>query len=226
MKYKQNDFLILLAEAQLNDSAIPNIQKLSQELGVSTASVREQLEVARSLGFVDVKTKRGIQKKPFSLTQPLTLAMQYGVKVEPQVFEQYSDLRRHIEISYWYDAVPLLTKPDLTRLQSFINLAFKKIQENPLIVPYNEHRDFHMAIYQPLHNPIVSSVLETYWELYRDSGLQFVADQEYLSTVWSQHQKILDAVAQREFEEGFNILISHMDLFKKANKPVLKQRFE
>ena len=40
---------------------LPPIPTLAQELGISSGKLREQLEVARELGFVEVRPKTGIR---------------------------------------------------------------------------------------------------------------------------------------------------------------------
>ena len=62
-----------IADAARQDEPIPSISELSAQLGISKASVREQLEVPKQLGFVEVRTRTGIQKHDFCLTRPLTL---------------------------------------------------------------------------------------------------------------------------------------------------------
>ena len=75
--------LKFIADATRQDEPIPSISELSSQLGISTASVREQLEVPKELGFVEVRTRTGIQKHNFCLTRPLTLSMTYGMRVDP-----------------------------------------------------------------------------------------------------------------------------------------------
>ncbi|MFZ3151379.1 MAG: FCD domain-containing protein [Anaerolineaceae bacterium] len=222
----KRDLLEYLAEAQVNHAEIPSIPEISQTLGISVANVREQLEVARCLGFVDVKPKVGIQSRSFSLTQPLVLGMRYGVKVQPGLFAAYSDLRKHIETSYWYEAVSLLTTQDIDKLEQLVTNAKKKIQEKPIQVPEIEHRTLHLTIFHRLDNPVVQSILETYWDLYEDLEYNYYLDQTYLETVWNYHQTMVDALAAHEFEKGYLALTTHMDLFQQRKKAELRQRFE
>ncbi len=52
-------------------SRIPPLNELSKELQISIATLREQLEVARVLGIVEVKPKTGIHKNNFSFYQAI-----------------------------------------------------------------------------------------------------------------------------------------------------------
>jgi len=210
----------------VDNTAIPSISQLSQELGISTASVREQLEVAKRLGIVDVKPKVGIQLKPFSLSQPLATALSYGLAVDSTLFDQFSDLRKHLESSYWFESVSLLTQSDIEQLQALVFQANNRIQNLPMQMPEKEHRQFHMTIFKRLENPSVTSLLEAYWDVYHEVGMTRLMDRDYLASVWHYHQLIVDALRDRDFEKGFQALLAHMDLVKQVRKAELRQRFE
>ena len=226
MKELKVELLNYLAEARCRNAAIPTIPELSEALGVSTAIVREQLEVARRMGIVEIKPGVGIQGRDFNLTQSLVMAMRYGVAVQPQLFEEYADVRRHLEMGYWYEAVTQLTQADTADLLDQVAQAFQKINQKPVLVPSEEHRIFHLTIFRHLKNPIVSSLLETYWDLYRDSSWIYSMDQGYLQEVWRQHEKIAKALEAREFEVGYNLMVAHMDLVQQVKKTERGQRFE
>ena len=215
-----------IADATRQDEPIPSITELSSQLKISTASVREQLEVPKELGFVDVRTRTGIQKHDFCLTRPLTLSMTYGLRVDPYLFQEYASLRRQLEIAYWYEACSLLEKSHVQDLQEIQERACWKISQTPVVMPTLEHRRFHLTIYGPLNNRVLNSVLETYWDLYETSGINYYRNHEYLETVWSYHRQMLEAVASKAYEKGYEALVTHFELMKTYKKADLRQRFE
>jgi DNA-binding FadR family transcriptional regulator len=218
--------LKFIADATRQDEPIPSISELSSQLRISTASVREQLEVPKELGFVEVRTRTGIQKHEFCLTRPLTLSMTYGLRVDPELFQEYASLRRQLEIAYWYEACALLEKSHIAQLRKLEERANWKINQNPVMIPSPEHRNFHLAIYRPLNNRVLNSVLETYWDLYEASRIQYYRNHEYLESVWSYHRQMLDAIASKAYEKGYEALVTHFDLIKTVKKADLRQRFE
>jgi len=215
-----------IADATRQDKPVPSISELSAQLGISKASVREQLEVPKQLGFVEVRTRTGIQKQDFSLTRPLTLSMTYGLRVNPELFQEYASLRRKLEIAYWYEACALLEKSHIQELQNLEESANWKINQRPVVIPSTEHRRFHLTIYQPLNNRVLNSVLETYWDLYEASQINYYRDHEYLESVWSYHRQMLDSIESRAYEKGYEALVTHFDLMKTFKKADLRQRFE
>jgi DNA-binding FadR family transcriptional regulator len=218
--------LKFIADATRQDEPIPSISELSSQLGISTASVREQLEVPKELGFVEVRTRTGIQRHEFCLTRPLTLSMTYGLRVDPELFQEYASVRRQLEIAYWYEACALLGKSQIEELQKLEERANWKINQNPVVIPTPEHRNFHLAIYRPLNNRVLNSALETYWDLYEASRIQYYRNHEYLESVWSYHRQMLDAITNKAYEKGYQALVSHFDLIKTFKKADLRQRFE
>lgn len=215
-----------IADATRQDKPVPSISELSAQLGISKASVREQLEVPKQLGFVEVRTRTGIQKQDFSLTRPLTLSMTYGIRVNPELFQEYASLRRKLEIAYWYEACALLEKSHILELQNLEESANWKINQRPVVIPTTEHRRFHLTIYRPLNNRVLNSVLETYWDLYEASQINYYRDHEYLESVWSYHRQMLDSIESRAYEKGYEALVTHFDLMKTFKKADLRQRFE
>lgn len=222
----KNDLLTYLAKSVVENTSVPSIALLSLELGISTASVREQLEVAKRLGVVEVKPKVGIQLRAFSLTEPLNTALSYGLAVDSTLFDQFADLRKHLESSYWFESVSQLNRADVDHLQGLVTQALSRIQNQPMQVPEKEHREFHLTFFKRLDNPAVISLLEAYWDVYHKAGVTLLMDRDYLVSVWHFHQMMVDALRDREFEKGYQALLTHMDLVKQVRKAELKQRFE
>src|SRR5690242_13393941 len=101
-----SEFLRYLAGHQEAENGLPTLTELSQELGVSVASLREQLEVARALGLVEIKPGRGgTRRRPYSFTPTVRQSLGYALALNEDHFRKYSELRNHVEFAYWYEAV-------------------------------------------------------------------------------------------------------------------------
>src|SRR5665811_1560947 len=97
-----SEFLQYLALNNRIDNRIPPLAELSQQLGVSIAILREQLEVARALGLVEVKPKTGIRRLPYTFKPAVKQSLSYAVQTNQAYFSLYADLRKHIEEAYWF----------------------------------------------------------------------------------------------------------------------------
>jgi DNA-binding FadR family transcriptional regulator len=221
-----SEFLRYLAAQPSQDGRIPPLAELSQKLGVSIAILREQMEVARALGLVEVKPKTGIKRLPYSFRPAVIKSLTYAIATNQSHFSTFSDLRRHIEQAYWFEAVVQLTHEDYEGLRNLVRKAQEKLAGDPVQIPHPEHREFHLLIYRRLDNPFVSGILETYWEIYEEVGLAVFTDFNYLQTVWKYHQKMVESICNNDYSTGYQALIDHMDLLQQRSKPIPNQKFE
>jgi DNA-binding FadR family transcriptional regulator len=183
------------------------------ELGVSVASLREQLEVARALGLVEVRPRLGTKRRTYSFTPAVRQSLAYALALNDGHFHKYAELRKHVESAFWYEAVEKLTDADKRELQSLVARAWEKLRGMPIQVPHEEHRNLHLTIYRRLENPFVTGILEAYWEAYEAVGLNvFAGGYEYLEEVWRYHQEMVTAICSGDYKSGYEALIAHTDL--------------
>lgn len=195
---------------------LPSLQQISGELGISVGKLREQLEVARSLGFVSVRTRKGIQREPFDFTPAVLTSLLFSLSTGEAQFAQFSDLRRAIEKSMWHEAVTLLTPEDKAELNQVVAGAWAKLRGQPVHIPNGEHRQFHLKIFSRLENPFVQGLLSAYWDAYEASELTLFVSYEYWVEVWSYHEQIAAALSANEFDRGLALLTEHFSLLPTA----------
>jgi DNA-binding FadR family transcriptional regulator len=227
LSYQLSAFMSYLAqEMAKGNESLPSLNDLSELLGVSVSTLREELQVARALGMVEVRPRTGIKCLPYDFKPAVTTSLAYAVSVDRQMFRQFSDLRNHIEASYWYQAVSSLTPDDVVELQEIVRTAIQKLNAEPIQIPHLEHRFLHLVIYRRLDNPFVHGILESYWDIYEAVGLSIYEDRKYLDRVWTYHQQMVDAIAHHDFLSGYQALIAHMDLLFQRDKQNAKIPFE
>ena len=205
---------------------IPPLSELSQKLGISVASLREQLEVARLLGIVEIKPKAGIKKTKYELKPALIASLTYGVEVNSRIFWQVSDMRKHLETAYFIEAVQLLSTADKEVLAALVKKAQQKLRSIPSQLPNLEHREFHLVMYRRLNNHLVYDVLETYWDLYRLMGMDVYTDINYVDRVWQFHGRIVEQIKNGNYSQGMQILLEHMDLISQRERQAPRLSFE
>lgn len=208
-----SEFLRYLASHPEADDKLPSLSELSRELNISLASLREQLEVARALGFVEVRPKTGTRRLTYSFTPAIRQSLGYALALNDEHFRQFAEMRNHLEAAYWTEAVQLLTDEDKEELKNIIARAWEKLRGTLVQVPHEEHRKLHLMIYSRLENPFVIGVLESYWEAYEAVGLNvFAGSYEYLQEVWRYHQVMVESICSGKFEAGYEALVRHTDL--------------
>ncbi len=207
-----SEFLRYLAAHPEAENNLPPLIELSRELGVGVAALREQLEVARSLGLVEVKPRTGMRRKTYTFAPAVLKSLDYAIALNKDHFIAFADLRQHIETAYWHESVNLLTPQDHAALQELVARAWKKLRGTPIEIPHPEHRELHLTIYRRLNNPFVTGLLQSYWDAYETVGLNFFTDYNYLTEVWNYHQKMVDAICSNDAEAGYRALSEHTDL--------------
>jgi DNA-binding FadR family transcriptional regulator len=210
-----SDFLEYLAYVNNGEGDVdrlPSLSELSLKLGVSVSRLREQMEVARALGLVDVRPRTGIRRLPYTFLPAVKQSLSYALAITPGYFETFSDLRVHIETSYWHQAVSKLTPEDYERLRALIARAWKKLHGSPVQIPQEEHRQLHLLIYSRLDNSFVTGILEAFWDAYEAVGLNVYADYNYLEQVWKYHERMVEAICAGDFKAGYEALLNHTDL--------------
>jgi len=193
---------------------LPSLEELSGELKISIGKLREQLEVARSLGLVDVKPRTGIRLEEYSFLPAVRFSLLYALASDPAQFQAFSALREHLEACFWHEAVALLTPDDQAHLRSLVREAWAKLNGQPIQIPHAEHRDLHLTIFRRLENPFVKGLLEAYWEAYEAVGLSVYSDYQYLRDVWTYHEQIVEAIIAEDWDQGYRLLVEHTSLLK------------
>jgi len=194
---------------------LPSIQELSEQLGMSVPTLREQIEALKVLGIIAARPRHGIHIQPIDFSagfkQNAIIAAMFDIKY----FYQISELRDRLEQSWFLNAAEQLAAEDIDQLEQYVIKAEAKLQGNPIRIPHIEHKELHLSIYQKLDNLFVMGILNTYWAVYEAVGMNLYTDLEYQMTVWDYHRNIVQAIKKREFNKGQTLLLEHMQLIYK-----------
>lgn len=216
-----SDFLKYLIDNRVEPGErMPTLNEISSELGISVGKLREQLEVARALGFVSVRTRKGIQRQPFEFKPAILISLLFSLGTGETQFKQFSAVRQAVEQSMWHEAVTHLTLKDKQELFEVVEQAWQKLRSHPVHVPNGEHRQFHLKIFSRLENPFVQGLLEAYWDAYEASELTRFVNYQYWIDVWTFHERIVEALDKNDFDQGLILLTEHFCLL--PTEPVLK----
>jgi DNA-binding FadR family transcriptional regulator len=212
-----SDFLRYLVTNHINPGdRLPSLSDIGDDLGVSVGKLREELAVARGLGVVSVRPKLGIQRESFDFSEAVLPAILFSLATGEACFEQLSRLRQSIELSFWDDAVVLLTTDDKAKLGQLVDKAWGKLRGDPIHVPNGEHRQLHLTIFSRLENPFVQGLLVAYWDAYEAVEMtRFVRYQHWIN-VWNYHERIVDALLAEEYDLGRGLLREHFSLLQTA----------
>ncbi len=199
---------------------LPALSEISSEMNMSVGKLREQLEVARSMGLVTARPRLGVQREPFDFSKMILDGVLFGLASGEANFEQLSQLRQIVEAGFWHQAVLMLTQEDKGHLLDLVDIAWAKLRGEPIHIPNGEHRDLHLTIFSRLDNPFVKGILSTYWDAYEASEWTRFVRYEYWIEVWTYHERIVKALLNNDDALGRQLLLEHFTLLKSSPKPV------
>lgn len=210
---KQNELInYLIEKSNHSRRELPPINQISQDLGISTANLREQMELLKIIGVVSAKPRKGLQLLEYRFTPAVLKSLYYAVRLNYKYFSQFSEIRNHLEKSFFIESVKSLSKQDIYQLEACVNQAKAKMSGDPIQIPHLEHRNFHLAIYSHIGNVFLTGILEAYWDTYELVGLHVYTDLVYLEKVWTYHQMIVDEINVKKYHRAYELLIEHMEL--------------
>ena len=224
LSIKQSAFIeYLLAFAQDGKTNIPPIKQIGQELGLSTPCVREQMELARNLGIIEVQPRKGISLMPYDFSSAVVKSLYYAIKSDIDYYHQYSELRNQLEKSFFVESAKMLDNLDIFTINSIVQRAIDKLNSNQIQIPHQEHRSFHLQIYCKLENVFVKGLLKSYWDMYELVGLDLFTDLSYLEKVWDYHGRIIMMIESGEYKKAYQLLEEHINLIYKREDSNLKE---
>lgn len=209
----ESEFLRYLANCPEGlEGRLPPMTELADTLGMSISKLREQIEVARTLGWVEVRPRRGIETRSFSPAAALSVSMRFALARDRAYFDQIEELREVIEANYWYRAVSALTEEDKRHLEELMRRAWSLLKGEPVQIPHDEHRELHLTIFSRIENQFVKGFLHAYWDAYESVGLNVFTDYPYLEAVWEHHQSMVEAIIEGNLDDGYRALVDHFGI--------------
>jgi len=132
----ESDFLRYLFDNDCKPGdRLPSLAELSETTGISVGKLREQMEVARTLGLVEASPRRGIVRTEYAFAPAVRLSLLLALATDRHHFDAYSSLRSHLELAYWDEATALLEAEDLAHLRALVAQAWEKLDQPRIQIP-------------------------------------------------------------------------------------------
>lgn len=185
---------------------IPPERELAAALGVSRTSLREALHELQLKGLLDRKPGRGtivIAAPSSGLGRNLTAAVG---EVE-QDFLQVMDLRATVEPAVAARAAERATRPDLRRLGELLAEAEAENRAQKVL---ELDLDFHRAVGNAAHNPLIAELMEVVSEWARSSRRLGLQGRRRRTMSLTAHRQILDAITSRDPRAAQHAMTEHV----------------
>ncbi len=189
---------------------LPSEPELARQLGVGRSAVREALKVLQAIGVV--KSRRGsgtyIAEEPSDrLLNPLSFAILLGTNVSSELIE----LRVMIEIGYCELAASQATAEDMLHIEHAahaLEAALKYANHEELA---QLDLNFHYAILDSTHNPLVQKIGRTVEELFFKSISDNFHEPEHVKQAIAAHYNIIDALHSKDLYQIRSAIVDSLN---------------
>ena len=194
---------------------LPSELELAEQVGVGRTAIREVTKVLAALGVVTIRQGDGtyiVDRPSPQILSPLVFALM----LEPQVASDLYELRTLIQIAYTQLASKKMTDADWEHIQKTANVLEQYIQSGTPNPDEQTRLDlnFHFAILNATHNPLLIRIGRTVEELFFRSirHTQITNPQ----TAIEGHRCILEALEKRDADAIEEAILATLGYWREA----------
>jgi GntR family transcriptional regulator, transcriptional repressor for pyruvate dehydrogenase complex len=202
----------IVAENLKEGDKLPSEGELSQILMVSRNVIREALKSLESIGIIYKKHGKGIFVGSFK-SNLLAESLFFGLDKFSLDVDELLEVRKAFEVCVLRLIFNKIEEEDIRDLQGIID----KIKENaekrqPTI---KEDLDFHIRLLRIIKNEAIERfgiiLVDFFRELILDRPDIIISDSENTEVKIKRHQRILDALKERNLKKVIKYMIKHFD---------------
>ena len=191
---------------------LPSETEMARQLGVGRSAIREALKILQAMGVLTARRGDGtyIAEEPSEkLLNPLSFAIILGTEVSSELVE----LRVMIEIGYCELASSQATDADWKHIE-----AAAKALENSFTADDKDHEtlarldlEFHYAILEATHNPLVQKIGRTVEELFFISIRDNFRESEHVKRAIEAHEQIVAALHSHDLTKIRSAIVDSLN---------------
>lgn len=206
-----SDYLIdrILAGELKPGDKLPSDRDLSALFNVGRTSIREALKVLSVLGMINILPGQGTfiasDSSEFFLT-PLSWTFLLGEKN----LENVISVRNVLEIESARLASLMASPEDLSSLQEIFEHSKNAYTESNYQLFLDLDLDFHLAIAQCSHNPILHNLLLTSRKLIKHISKSGMLNLEDLGAVYREHTRIYENITEHKSADAISSMTEHL----------------
>ncbi|NKI39806.1 FadR/GntR family transcriptional regulator [Streptomyces physcomitrii] len=203
----------LIIDQRLPSGApLPTEPELMKLLGVSRNSVREALKALQAMGLVDIRHGFGTYVGQMSMApmiEGLAFRTVAGHYRGEDSLRQLLELREAVETGLVAQHACRLPEEDLAELEALVDRMDAMAEAGAELELAQTDRDFHAALYRGLRNPLLSELLEAFWDAFHRVQRDLVDVPQDPRTTCRRHRDILDAVRSGDVLRAERALRDH-----------------
>ena len=205
-----------------NGDKLPSERELSEQMGVSRTSIREDIRVLETMGVVESRQGEGnfiCSNVNKSLIEPLSLIF----KLNNGNWEDVIELRQALELETVKFASKRVTKEEADEMKFIINKMEEEINnQNRNEILVNLDQKFHNKIASISKNYLIECLFLTSSNLFEefidDARRKIVNKYSDERVLLNQHKEIYNAIISNDSNLAYKKMEEHMNLIKENYK--------
>ena len=194
---------------------LPSEQELAKQFGVGRQSVREALRLLELSGFISVQKGYGggpiVQDTIAARIRNLYLD---AFRMEKITIDEFTTARSVIEKAIINEVIDKADESDIRRLQENLTRAQELTAKKELATDQNF--DFHALLAKASKNRVFIILEKSINAIHRNLRSRSTADFETTHNAVKAHQKLLDAIINKDREKAIKLLEQHVFEVKKS----------
>ena len=194
---------------------LPSEQELAKQFGVGRQSVREALRLLELSGFISVQKGYGggpiVQDTISTRIHNLYLD---AFRMEKITIDEFTTARSVIEKAILNEVINKVDKSDIRNLQENLSKAQELIAKKEMATDVNF--DFHGLLAKASKNKVFIILEESINAIHRNLRNRCTADFKTTRNAVKAHQKILDAILNKDREKTIKLIEEHIYEVKKS----------
>jgi GntR family transcriptional repressor for pyruvate dehydrogenase complex len=198
---------LIASSEQAVDPRLPPERALSEQLGVSRASLREALSALGELGVVETRGKA-----KFGRPSRARAALSWraaGERPERELLSDPLEVRRMLEPEVAARAAERVTEQALEELESWLRLMEEGAVAGDLALEYDSA--FHVAIARTTGNQTLVQLITSLTDVLRDSRQRSFQPSEAIDTALADHREIVAAIRTGSASAARDAMRRHLD---------------
>ena len=171
---------------------LPSETELATQLGMSRLSLREAVRGLQTVGVLTVQHGGSARVAEFSFT-PILENLPYGLQAGGRPFRDLLELRESLEEGLCNRLLEVLRPRDVERLRAIATAMGADDADQAEL-----DRRFHEQLYLPLENPLVTQIIETFWQAFHRMRGSHTIPVPTPARLKAVHTEIVDALEARD----------------------------
>jgi GntR family transcriptional repressor for pyruvate dehydrogenase complex len=217
---------LILSGALPPGTRLPSEQALTQQFGVSRATIREALNALSTEGLI--QSKKGVKGGSFVTTPSadhVTDTLSFGVQLLSQTnhvtLDDLLEVRNFLEVPATGIAAERRSEEDIEVLRASL-----RPEEDPLSVgeQFVKNRSFHGTILAASRNTLLSIAAEPIFSLLQTRLARAALGPEFHQCIHDQHSQIADAIVAGDSAEGERLMADHLAWLRPHHERVWRRQ--